>query len=115
MTLQQLINAYYDTTSVSYEDEQEALDSIFECSDFILHREDYAKQHITQEDAEAIALSNKYFISDYLRNNTISPSLLASGITEHPEHFSYYLAMSEPTIATKLLEELLYWREQGRI
>ena len=115
MTLQQLINAYYDTTSVSYEDEQEALDSIFECSDFILHREDYAKQHITQEDAEAIALSNKYFISDYLENHKSPIEIIASTVIAHPVDLAHHLAVSEPATATQLLDELLYWRKQGRI
>ena len=115
MNLFQLVEAYYDTTSVPYEDEQEALNMIFEGSDFITGREEFARKHITQEDAEAIALSNKYFISDYVANNSLSMELIASAITEHPEHLAYHLAYSEPTLATQLLEELLYYRAQGRI
>ena len=115
MNLTQLVQAFYDTTSVNARDEQEALDIIFECSDFILHREDYAKQHILQEDAEAIALSDKYFISDYVANGNLSMELVATAITDHPEHLAYHLAFSEPTLATQLLDELLYYRTQGRI
>ena len=115
MNLTQLVQAFYDTTSVTHEDEQEALDIIFECSDFILHREDYAKQHILPEDAQAIALSDKYFISDYVENGNLSMELAATTFAAHPEHLAYYLAHSEPILATQLLEELLYYRESGRI
>lgn len=115
MNLPQLIQAFYDTTSVNDADEQETLDIIFECSDFILHREDYAKQHILQEDAQAIALSDKYFISDYVENGNLSLELATVAIADHPEHLAYHLAYSEPTLATQLLDELLYYRTQGRI
>lgn len=115
MNLPQLLQAYYDTTSVPYEDEQEALNMIFEGSDFITGREQFTRENITQEDAEAIALSNKYFLLDYVANNGLSMELIASAITEHPKYLAYHLAYSEPTLATQLLEELLYYRAQGRI
>ena len=115
MNLPQLVQAFYDTTSVNAEDEQEALDIIFDCSDFILHREDYAKQHILPEDAQVIALSDKYFISDYVENGNLSMELAATAFTAHPEYLAHHLAFSEPTLATQLLEELLYYRTQGRI
>ncbi len=115
MNLSQLVQAFYDTTSVTHEDEQEALDIIFTCSDFILHRQNFAKQHILQEDAEAIALSNKYFISDYVENGNLSMELVVTAFTDHPEHLAYHLACSEPLLATQLLDELLYYRTQGRI
>lgn len=115
MNLPQLVQAFYDTTSVNDADEQEALDIIFECSDFILHREDYAKQHILPEDAQVIALSDKYFISDYVENTGLSMELVATAITAHPEYLAHHLAYSEPILATQLLDELLYYRTQGRI
>ena len=115
MNLPQLVQAFYDTTSVNDAEEQEALNIIFECSDFILHREDYAKQHILPEDAQAIALSDKYFISDYVEHTGLSMELVATAITDHPEQLAYHLAFSEPILATQLLEELLYHRTQGRI
>lgn len=115
MNLPQLIQAFYDTTSVNDADEQETLDIIFECSDFILHREDYAKQHILPEDAQAIALSDKYFISDYVENGNLSMELVATAIADHPEHLAYHLAFTKSELATQLLDELLYYRTQGRI
>ena len=115
MNLPQLVQAFYDTTSVPYEDEQEALNIIFECSDFITGREEFARKNIVQEDAEAIALSNKYFISDYVANNSVSMDLVASAITDHPELLAHHLAFAEPSLATQLLNELLYYRAQGRI
>lgn len=115
MKLFQLVQAFYDTTSVTYEDEQEALNIIFEGSDFITDKEEFARKNITQEDAEAIALSNKYFLLDYVANNSLSMELITSAITEHPKHLAYHLAYSEPALATQLLEELLYYRAQGRI
>ena len=115
MNLPQLVQAFYDTTSVNDADEQEALDIIFECSDFILHRQDYVKQHILPEDAQAIALSDKYFISDYVENGNLSMELVVTAFADHPEHLAHHLAFTEPTLATQLLEELLYYRTQGRI
>lgn len=115
MNLPQLVQSFYDTTSVNDVDEQEALDIIFECSDFILHRQDFAKQHILPEDAQAVALSNKYFISDYVENGNLSMELVTTAITAHPELLAYHLAFSEPILATQLLEELLYYREKERI
>ena len=32
-----------------------------------------------------------------------------------PEEIAYYLAYIEPEVGSKLLEELLYYRAQGRI
>lgn len=115
MNLYQLVQVFYDTTSVTHEDEQEALNVIFECSDFILHRQDFAKQHITQDDAENIALSNESFISDYFEHNELPEELINSIIAEHSTKLANSLAISEPAAATELLNELFYWRKQGRI
>ncbi len=115
MNLPQLVQAFYETTAVNAEDEQKALDIIFECSDFILHRENYAKQHILPEDAQVIALSDKYFISDYVENGNLSMELVAKAFAAHPEQLAYHLTFSESILATQLLEELLYYRTQGRI
>jgi hypothetical protein len=115
MNLPQLVQAFYDTTSVNDADEQEALNIIFECSDFILHRQDFAKQHILPEDAEVIALSNKYFISDNVENGNLSMELVTTAFAVHPEYLAHHLAFTEPTLATQLLEELLYYRTKGRI
>ena len=115
MNLPQLIQAFYDTTAVNAEDEQKALNIIFECSDFILNRENYAKQHILPEDAQVIALSDKYFISDYVENGNLSIELTAKAFAAHSEHLAYHLAFTEPLLATQLLDELLYYRTKGRI
>jgi len=40
---------------------------------------------------------------------------IVSYISEHPEQFAHYLAMTNPNLATELLEELLIWRKSGRI
>ena len=115
MKLFQLVQAFYDTTFVPYEDEQEALNVIFEGSDFIIDRKQFARESITQEDAEAIALSNKYFINDYVERGNLSMELVALAITNHPEQLAHHLTYSEPVLATQLLEELLYYRDKGRI
>lgn len=115
MKLFQLVQAFYDTTSVTYEDEDETLNIIFDRSNFIIDREEFAREHITQEDAEAIALSNKYFISDYIENGNLSIELTSSALTNNIEQLAYYITFSDPTLATQLLEELLYYRAQGRI
>lgn len=115
MKLFQLVQAFYDTTSVTFEDEQEALDIIFECSDFITDRDEFARKHITQEDAESIALSNKYFISDYVENGNLSIELAISALTDGSNQLAYHLAYSDSELAAQLLDELLYYRTQGRI
>ncbi len=115
MKLFQLVEAFYDTTSVTHDDEDEALNIIFDRSNFIIDREQFARKHITQEDAEAIALSNKYFISDYVENGNLSTELAISALTNNLEQLAHYITFSDPTLATQLLEELLYYRAQGRI
>ena len=40
---------------------------------------------------------------------------IANQLLAHPEQFAHYLAHMNPTLATELLEELLYWRIEGVI
>ena len=114
MNLPQLINAYYDTSYPSQEELYDSINTLFDNITFT-DKQSFAREYILQEDAEVIALSNKYFISDYVEHTGLSMELVATAITAHPEHLAYHLAYSEPILATQLLEELLYYRDQGRI
>ncbi len=114
MNLPQLINAYYDTSHPSQEEFYDSINTLFDNVTFT-DKQSFARENILQEDAEAIALSNKYFISDYVENGNLSMELVATAFAAHPEHLAYHLAFTEPTLATQLLDELLYYRTQGRI
>lgn len=114
MTLPQLIEAYYDTAELSEEEVIESIDTLFELS-MSLDKATFARHNITQDDAEAIALSNQYFIPDYFEHHKMPIELITPIIAEHSTDLANSLAVSEPTTATQLLDELLYWREQGRI
>ena len=40
---------------------------------------------------------------------------ITEAISKHPEQLAHYLATTNPTLATELLEELLIWRKCERI
>lgn len=114
MTLPQLITAYHETTNITEEESFEAIDTLFEVSPHLVES-DFANKHITQKDAEAIALSNRYFIHEYLEYYEFPFDIITPTIDRSTKDMAYYLANSEPSTATDLLNELLYWHKQGRI
>lgn len=114
MTLPQLIEAYYDTTELSEEEALESLNTLFKVS-MPLDEKTFARQHITQKDAEAIALTNRGLISNYLKYHKSPIELITPTVAKHPNSLAQHLAVHEPIAATQLLDELLYWRKQGRI
>lgn len=70
--------------------------------------EEFSKRNILQRDVEDLALAYDWF--------GFEPDLYQS-IDEHiePDSYTYHLAYSNPELATKLLDELLYYRSMNRI
>ena len=98
----------------------ELLDFICDLSSTDELRYDFARDNITQEDANAKALADPHFLEEYLDSNSIKhndPALevIADAIKDHPEYLAYHLATIRPELATQLFNELEYWRTQGRI
>lgn len=115
--MNQFIQAFdelVEEQTLSSDFESELIEHIFEQSIFT-DAEEFSRNNITQDDAEAIALSNKYFISDYFESAELDYNLITTGITQHPEKFAYHLAYTSPEIGKQLLDELLYYRSVGRI
>lgn len=99
-------------TSITKDEEIELVEHILDNS---IHTsiEDFAKSHINYFDALEIAQSDDYFASaalEYLDNRDLLPVKLPP-----LNKLAYNLVYDNPTEATNLLEELLYYRSLGRI
>ena len=75
--------------------------------------EEFSKQNILQRDVEALALADESFVQHCASLVPID----FDSIDEHinPNKYAYHLAYSNPELATKLLNELLYYRNLNRI
>ena len=75
--------------------------------------EEFSKQNIQQRDVEALALADDSFV----RHCVSLVPVDFNSIDEHiePDRYAYHLAYSNPELATKLLDELLYYRSMNRI
>ena len=75
--------------------------------------EEFSKQNILQGDVEALALADDSFVQHCA---SLVPVEYQS-INQHiePDKYAYHLAYSNPELATQLLDELLYYRNLGRI
>ena len=75
--------------------------------------EEFSKQNILQGDVEALALADDWFVQHCA---SLVPVEYQS-IDQHiePNKYAYHLAYSNPELATQLLDELLYYRNLGRI
>ena len=75
--------------------------------------EEFSKQNILQGDLEALALADESFVQHCASLVPID----FDSIDEHikPDKYAYHLVYSNPELATKLLDELLYYRNIGRI
>ena len=108
------IDEFYEQYVVTDSMEEELLLHILDNSQYT-SLGDFTRSNITQDDAEAIALSNDYFIPDYFTSHTIHNDLITDAIRYHPEQFVHHLAFHNTELGTKLLEELLYYRSKGRL
>ena len=109
MTLSEHINNYTDYQP--WPDEFGVNKAIELLADMTI--EEFSKQNILQCDVEALALADDSFVKH-------CASLLPvdfDSIDQHiePDKYAYHLAYSNPELATQLLDELLYYRNLGRI
>ena len=106
MTLSEHINNYPD-----WPDESEVNEAIELLADMSI--EQFSKQNILQCDAEDLAITNDSFV----RHCASLVPVEYQSIDQHiePDKYAYHLAYSNPELATQLLDELLYYRNLGRI
>ena len=106
MTLSEYINNYPD-----WPDESEVNEAIELLADMSI--EEFSKQNIIQRDVEALALADESFVQHCA--NLVPVEF--DSIDQHiePDKYAYHLAYSNPELATQLLDELLYYRNLGRI
>ena len=106
MTLSEYINNYPD-----WPDEFEVNAAIELLAGMTI--EEFSKQNILQCDVEALALADESFVQHCASLVPID----FDSIDEHIEtdKYAYHLAYSNPELATQLLDELLYYRNLGRI
>ena len=100
-----------DLTELNMDETEHLLESISEAltnnrlSDFI-------KSHISYEDALEVVQSDDHFYDEFMPQ---SDELIIDAIVANPKDTVYSLVFSEPVTATTILNELLYYRKQGRI
>lgn len=106
MTLSEYINNYPD-----WPDESEVNEAIELLAGMSI--EEFSKQNIIQRDVEALALADESFVQHCASLIPID----FDSIDQHiePNKYAYHLAYSNPELATQLLDELLYYRNLGRI
>ena len=109
MTLSEHINNYTDYQP--WPDEFGVNEAIELLADMTI--EEFSKQNILQCDVEALALADDSFVQHCA---SLVPVEYQS-IDQHiePDKYAYHLAYSNPELATKLLDELLYYRNLNRI
>jgi hypothetical protein len=73
---------------------------------------DFAKSHISYEDALEVVQSNDHFYDDFMPK---SDEPITDAITAAPKDTVYSLVYTAPDTATTILNELLYYRDKGRI
>ena len=109
MTLSEHINNYTDYQP--WPDEfgvNEAIELLAEMS-----IEEFSKQNILQSDVEALALADESFVNHCASLVPVDFDSIDEYI--NPNKYAYHFAYSNPELATKLLEELLYYRNLNRI
>ena len=75
--------------------------------------QDFCSQHISANNAADVAFTNPSICDDYFKSNPMEPELIMKHMS--PKQLAYHLTFIEPSQATELLEELLYYRNHGRI
>ena len=75
--------------------------------------QEFCIEHMTTDNAADIAFANPSVCDDYFESNPMEPELIMKHMS--PKQLAYHLTFTEPTKATELLDELLYYRKNGRI
>jgi len=95
------------------------IEDVYELIDYILNHNgttcisEYCRTRITSNEATNIAFSDPAACQYYFEANPMEPELIMNHLV--PKELAYHLAFTESTKATELLEELMYYRNAGRI
>lgn len=90
----------------------ELVDHIFdEYNPHFIH--EYCSSRISADDAANVAFANPSVCDDYFESTPMEPELIMNHM--FAKQLAYYLTFTEPAKATELLDELLYYRNHGRI
>lgn len=111
----QAFDELIEQRGINEDEESELIEYIFIESEYT-NSEKFSRQNITQDDAEAIALSDRYFIEQCIEQ--ASTEQLIAALNQQPEKLAYHLVYNDTAsaeFAVKLLDELLYYRSMGRI
>lgn len=109
MTLVEHIDNYTDYQD--WPDEPEVIKAIEHLAKMSI--EQFSKQNILQRDVEALALADDCFVKHCASLVSVDFDSIDTHIK--PDKYAYHLAYSNPELATQLLDELLYYRNLGRI
>ena len=109
MTLSEHIYNYTDYQP--WPDESEVNEAIEHLAGMTI--EEFSKHNILQSDVEALALADDSFVQHCASLVPIEYQSIDQHI--EPDKYAYHLAYSNPELATQLLDELLYYRNLGRI
>lgn len=111
---------YLTKTIDEFLDDPSTTDSkVFDLVSYILteHRlgilQEFCSKHITVDNAADVAFASPYVCDDYFEINGLEPELIMNHMP--PKQLAYHLTFTEPAKATELLDELLYYRKNGRI
>jgi hypothetical protein len=100
-----------DLTELSMDETKDLLESISEAltSDVL---SDFVKCNISYEDALEIVQSDDHFYDEFMPKSDES---IIDAIVAAPKDTVYSIVFSKPDTATAILNELLYYRDKGRI
>ena len=110
--LTQTINEFLEDPSTT--DNQ-----VFETAQYILSNagdhclSEFCRTSITPSDAADVAFASPSACDDYFEANPMEPEFIMNHVL--PKQLAYHLTFTEPAKATELLDELLYYRKNGRI
>lgn len=75
--------------------------------------DEYCRTRIPINTAAEVAFANPSVCDDYFESTTMEPELIMNHMS--PKRLAYHLTFTESAKATELLDELLYYRNHGRI
>ena len=76
-------------------------------------RDQYFMDSIGSDSAANVAFANPSVCDEYFEQTPMEPELIMNHMAA--KQLAYHLTFTEPAKATELLDELLYYRNQGRI
>ena len=111
---------YLTQTIDEFLDDPSTTDSkVFETAQYILSNagdhclSEFCRTSITPSDAAEVAFASPSTCDDYFELNGLEPERIVQHLPI--KQLAYHLTFTEPAKATELLDELLYYRNHGRI